>query len=192
MAWLRPKQTDLVRGKGQFRSRFHHRISYGCLTMIFRDPRNRHRHHLSATLLDGRVGNGLGPVVMMRSRSLGRPGFQMLVMSRIRHAALSLNRSEPAKKGGQNIPKNRCRTTVAEPMVETRAELPFIGDQVGCLSHNQAARLGGREASGSSSSKELGRSSHASALVDVLGPKAVRRSNQRRATAPRAQSAVSP
>jgi hypothetical protein len=56
----------------------------------------------------------------------------MLVMSRIRHA-VSLNRSEPAKKSGQNIPKNRCRTTVAEPMVETRAELPFIGDQVGLL-----------------------------------------------------------
>src|SRR6516164_1966095 len=29
------------------------------------------------------------------------------------------------------IPKNRCRTTVAERMVETRAELPFTGDQVG-------------------------------------------------------------
>ena len=28
------------------------------------------------------------------------------------------------------IPKNRCRTTVAERMVETLAELPFIGDQV--------------------------------------------------------------
>ena len=27
---------------------------------------------------------------------------------------LSLNRSEPAKKSGQNIPKNRCRTTIAE------------------------------------------------------------------------------
>jgi hypothetical protein len=49
---------------------------------------------------------------------------------------LSLNRSEPAKKSGQNIPKNRCRTTIAERMVETRAELPFIGDQVVCLSHN--------------------------------------------------------
>src|SRR5215470_18995315 len=34
-------------------------------------------------------------------------------------------RSEPAKKSGQNIPKNRCRTTVAERMVETLAELPF-------------------------------------------------------------------
>jgi hypothetical protein len=49
---------------------------------------------------------------------------------------LSLNRSEPAKKSGQNIPKNRYGTTIAERMVETRAELPFIGDQVVCLSHD--------------------------------------------------------
>src|SRR5215467_447411 len=55
---------------------------------------------------------------------------------------LSLNRSEPARKSGQNIPKNRCRTTIAERMGETRAELPFIGDQVVCLSHDQAARSG--------------------------------------------------
>ena len=27
-AWLRPKQTDLVPGKGQFRSRFPNRLSY--------------------------------------------------------------------------------------------------------------------------------------------------------------------
>jgi hypothetical protein len=40
-----------------------------------------------------------------------------------------------------NIPKNRCRTTIPERMVETLAELPFIGDQVICLSHDQAARL---------------------------------------------------
>jgi hypothetical protein len=46
---------------------------------------------------------------------------------------LSLDRSEPAKKSGQNIPKNRCRTTIAERMVETPAKLPFIGDQVGLL-----------------------------------------------------------
>src|SRR5215472_3704491 len=38
------------------------------------------------------------------------------------------------------IPKNRCRTTVAEQMVETCAELPFIGDQVGLLSHDRPAR----------------------------------------------------
>jgi len=43
---------------------------------------------------------------------------------------LFLNRSEPAKRSGQNIPKNRCRTTIAERMMETLAELPFIGDQV--------------------------------------------------------------
>jgi hypothetical protein len=34
----------------------------------------------------------------------------MLVMSRIGHAAMSLNRSEPATMSGQNTPKNRCRT----------------------------------------------------------------------------------
>jgi hypothetical protein len=52
----------------------------------------------------------------------------MLVMSRIRHAAIV-----PKPLGaGQNIPKNRCRTTIAERMVETRAKLPFIGDQVVC------------------------------------------------------------
>src|SRR5215469_8665481 len=50
----------------------------------------------------------------------------------------SLTVSEPAKKRGQNIPKNRCRTTVAERMLETLVELPFIGDQVVCLSHDQA------------------------------------------------------
>jgi hypothetical protein len=47
-------------------------------------------------------------------------------------------------KSGQNIPKNRCRTTMAERVVETRAELPFIGDHVVYLSHNQAARSGPR------------------------------------------------
>ena len=44
---------------------------------------------------------------------------------------LFLNRLEPAKKSGQNIPKNRCRTTIAERMMETLAELPLTGDQVG-------------------------------------------------------------
>jgi hypothetical protein len=110
-AWLRPKQTDLVPDKGQFRSRFHHPLSYCCPTTIFRDPRNRHRHHLSATLLDGRVGNGWGPVVTMRcDRSDGgfpNAGYEPASVMR----RLSLNRSEPAKKSGQNIPKNRCRTT---------------------------------------------------------------------------------
>src|ERR1700740_1929511 len=55
---------------------------------------------------------------------------------------LSLNQLVAGQKSGQNIPKNRCRTTIPERMVETPAELPFIGDQVVCLSHNQAARSG--------------------------------------------------
>jgi hypothetical protein len=56
--------------------------------------------------------------------------------------AIRPKRSEPAKKSGQNIPKNRCRTTIPERMVETLAELPFIGNQVVFLSHDQAARSG--------------------------------------------------
>jgi len=32
---------------------------------------------------------------------------------------LSLNRSEPAKKSGQNISKNRYRTTISEQMVKS-------------------------------------------------------------------------
>ena len=103
----------------------------------------------------------LGPVVTMRSRSLGRRLFRMLVMSRIRHAVIVLTARSPAKKSGQNIPKNRCRTTIAERMVETLAELPFIGDQVVCLSHDQAwtiippgAKL--RGSSMSQPSKDLG------------------------------------
>jgi hypothetical protein len=42
------------------------------------------------------------------------------------------------------IQKNRCRTTVAEPIGETRAELPFTGDKVGLFraqrNHSAAGR----------------------------------------------------
>ena len=55
---------------------------------------------------------------------------------------LSLNQLVAGQKSGQNIPKNRCRTTIPDRIVETPAELPFIGDQVVCLSHNQAVRSG--------------------------------------------------
>jgi len=56
-------------------------------TTIFRDPRNRHRHHLSATLLDGRAGNGWAGC--NDAGAIARAaGFRMLVMSRIRHAAI--------------------------------------------------------------------------------------------------------
>ena len=56
-------------------------------TTIFRDPRNRHRHHLSATLLVGRAGNGWAGC--NDAGAIARAaGFRMLVMSRIRHAAI--------------------------------------------------------------------------------------------------------
>jgi len=106
---------------------------------------NRHRHHLSATLLDGRAGNGWARLLRCgRDHSDGgfpNAGYEPASVMR----RLSLNRSEPAKKSGQNIPKNRCRTTIPERMGETPAELPFIGDQVVCLSHDQAARSGLRK-----------------------------------------------
>ena len=39
-----------------------------CPTTIFPDPRNRHRHHLSATLLDGLAGTaGPGAVAIARA-----------------------------------------------------------------------------------------------------------------------------
>ena len=99
----------------------------------------------------------------------------MLVMSRIRQRGLSLNRSEPAKKSGQNIPKNRCRTTVPERMVVTLAELPFIGDQVVCLSHNQAARSGPRkEARARGSARDQLKPPHPGGATTV-GPSGSRR-----------------
>ena len=55
---MRPKQTDLVPGKGQFRSRFPQSAQLRLSDNDFSGSPNRHRHHLSATLLDGRAGNG--------------------------------------------------------------------------------------------------------------------------------------
>src|SRR5215467_6164223 len=46
------------------------------------------------------------------------------------------------QKERPKYPEKSLRTTIAERMVETRAELPFIGDQIVCLSHDQAARSG--------------------------------------------------
>jgi hypothetical protein len=95
-AWLRPKQTDLIPDRGQFRSRFHHPLSYCCPATIFLDTRNRHRHLLSATLLDGRAGNGstgcYDAVAIARAA-----GFRMLVMSRIRHAGLRLGAGQKGR-----------------------------------------------------------------------------------------------
>jgi hypothetical protein len=44
-------------------------------------------------------------------------------------------RSGP-KQCSQNIQKNRSRTTVAERIGATLAELPFTGDKVVCLGHD--------------------------------------------------------
>ena len=97
LPWLTP-QTDLVPDKGQFRSRFHHPLNYGCPATIFLDPRNRHRHHLSATLLDGRAGNGCARWLRCgRDRSGGEfpsAGYEPASVMR----RLSLSRSEPRPK----------------------------------------------------------------------------------------------
>jgi hypothetical protein len=70
---LRPKQTDLVHDKGQFRSRFHYPVSDCCPATIFLDPRNRHDIISAQHFWTGGLER-LGPI--------------MLVMSRIRHAAI--------------------------------------------------------------------------------------------------------
>src|SRR6516164_7070173 len=57
---------------------------------------------------------------------------------------LSLNQLVAGQKSGQNIPKNRCRTTIPERMVETPAELPFIGDQVSRPAESHRRALAGR------------------------------------------------
>ena len=52
-----------------------------------------------------------------------------------------LTASEPAKRAAK-ISENSLPTTIAERTVETLAELPFIGDQVVCLRHDQARQVG--------------------------------------------------
>src|SRR5262244_1410024 len=89
--------------------------------------RNRRRHHLSATLLDRRAGNGWARLLRGgRDRSGG--GFPNAGYGPLRHAAIVPfldNRSERAKQTCQDIPKNRCWTTKAERMGGTLSELLF-------------------------------------------------------------------
>jgi len=122
------------------------RLSYGCPTTISRDPRNRYRHHLRQNFWTGGLENGWARLSRCgRDRSEGgfpNAGYEPHPSCGDRSLTA---RSRP--KEGQTILKNRCRTTIAERMVETRAELPFIGDQVVCLSHDQAARLRTQERS---------------------------------------------
>src|SRR5262245_21524641 len=106
------------------------------------DPRNRHRHHLSAKPLDRRAGNSWAgcyeAVVIARSA-----GFRMLAASVMRRLSpYSITVRSRAKQSCQNVPKNRCRTTKAERMGETLAELLFTEGQIVCLGRDQAAEKG--------------------------------------------------
>jgi hypothetical protein len=103
-------------------------------------------------------------ITVMRGMPLG--GRANVEDHRILHQAAAATR-EPAKSSGKwvsalsttgpavssprvpnffaevmFIQKNRPRTTVAEPIGETLAELPFTGDQAVCLGHDQAAWSG--------------------------------------------------
>jgi len=135
-AWLRSRQTDLVPDKGQFRLAFPPSAQLLLSDNDFSGsaqptPTSFQRN------TSGRAGwNGWARC----GRDSSGGGVRMLVMAASVMRRLSLNRLGAGQKSGQNIPKNRCRTTIAERMVETRAELPFIGDQIVCLSHDKAAR----------------------------------------------------
>src|SRR6516225_6037100 len=136
-AWLRPKQTDLIPDKGQFRLAFPPSAQLLLSDSDFSGsaqptPTSSQRN------TSGRAGwNGWA---RCGSRQLGRRCPNAGYEPHPSCGDCPLTGSEPAKKSGQNIPKNRCRTTIAERMVETRAELPFIGDQIVSLNHDQAGR----------------------------------------------------
>jgi hypothetical protein len=67
---------------------------------------------------------GSSDLVVIRPRSV--PAAPQLCNEQT--TRVLLNGASAAVAG---IPKNRCRTTVAERMGERLTELPFIGDQVG-------------------------------------------------------------
>ena len=76
------------------------------------------RKRLSASVFRGFLGS------IMRGRGHGRDIARPLGAD---------------QKSGQNSPENRCRTTIAERMVETLSGTALYRDQVVCLSHDQAA-----------------------------------------------------
>ena len=124
-AWLLFKQTDLVPIKGSS-ARFHHPLSYCCPTTIFLGARNRHRHHLSATLLDGQAGNGWARLLRCgRDRSGGgfpNAGYEPHPLCG------DCPLTAPAKKSGQDIPKNHAKRNC-----------PLSGIRSVSLSHDHAA-----------------------------------------------------
>jgi hypothetical protein len=84
---VRPKQTDLIPDKRQFRPRYPQSAQLRLSDNDFSGSRNRHRHHLSATLLTGGLETA-GPGCYDAVAIARAAGFRMLVMSRIRHAAI--------------------------------------------------------------------------------------------------------
>jgi hypothetical protein len=87
-------------------------IPNGCPTTIFWIPQPTPTSSQRNT--SGRAGwKRAGPGCYDAVAIARAAGFRMLVISRTASVIgrLSLNHSEPAKKSGQNIPKNRCRTT---------------------------------------------------------------------------------
>ena len=84
---MRPKQTDLIPDKGQFRWRFYHPLSYCCPTTILLDPATdtdiiSAQHFWTGGLET--AGPGCYDAVAIARAA----GFRMLIMSRIRHAAI--------------------------------------------------------------------------------------------------------
>ena len=110
--------AHLIPDKGQFRPRFPLSAQLRLSDNLFLDPATDTDIISSATLLDGRAKRLARLLRCGRDRSGG--GFPNAGMSRTASVMRRLS-SEPAKKSGQNIPKNRCRTTVAERMMETLA-----------------------------------------------------------------------
>ena len=86
-AWLRSRQTDLVPDKGQFRRRFLQSAQLRLSDNVFSGSRSRYRHHLSATLLDGRLETA-GPGCYDAVAIAQAAGFRMRVMSRIRQETI--------------------------------------------------------------------------------------------------------
>jgi hypothetical protein len=86
---LRPKQTDLISDKGQFRSRFHHSRSYCCPITIFRDPGTDTDIISAQHFWTGGLETA-APGYYDAVGSLGRRVSECLVMSRIRHAVIRL------------------------------------------------------------------------------------------------------
>ena len=119
-AWLRPRQTDLIPDKGQFRSRF---------------PPSA---QLSAIVVRQRFFGIFWPFFLAGSERL-RDNRRMTDAAHNQHSATAARAIATARGPSRSSPpvqkccaemmsvsvarirKNRCRTTIAERMVETRA-----------------------------------------------------------------------